>query len=289
MTPFDATVCALGEGPLWHPERGMLFWFDILGKRLYAQSPEKEGQTRLEWRFDTHFSAAGWVDRDTLLLASEAALWRFNIDSGAKVAVCALDADNPVTRSNDGRADPWGGFWIGSMGKETEPEAGAIYRYYRGELRQLKDKITVSNAISFAPDKSCGYYTDTVTGQIMRQPLSAADGWPDGDPTVFADLKGQRLNPDGAVTDAEGNLWVAMWGAACVVCFAPDGTEICRIDVPARQPTCPAFGGPLLRDLYLTSATTGLNDSDMQKRPLNGQTFVLHDVAQGVAEPRVLL
>ncbi len=285
MTPFDERLCALGEGPLWHPGRNTLFWFDILGKRLCARD---ESQT-LEWALEEHFSAAGWVDDDTLLMASETALWRFDIGSGDRQKVCNFDHENPVTRSNDGRADPWGGFWIGTMGKQAEPGVGAIHRFFKGEMRRLVPDVSISNAICFAPDRSCAYYTDTVTQQIMRQPLEVEAGWPVGTPDVLVDLKEARLNPDGAVTDADGNIWCAMWGAACVVCFAPDGTELRRIEVPARQPTCPAFGGPELRDLYVTSATQGLRDSEIERRPLNGATFVIKDVAQGLPEPAVIL
>lgn len=285
MTPFDVRACQLGEGPLWHPEIQTLFWFDIIGKRLLSRTG---AQTR-EWHFDRHYSAAGWVDRKTLLIASEDALWRFEIATGAQEKVCPLDADDPVTRSNDGRADPWGGFWIGTMGKQAERDAGAIYRYYRGDLRKLFSPITIANAISFAPDRSCAYFTDTVTQKVMRQPLAPDTGWPEGAPQVHIDLTAKRLNPDGAVTDAEGNLWIACWGAACVACFDPDGTERLRFDIPARQPTCPAFGGAAFRDLHVTSATDGLRTEEMEKRPLNGTTFVIENAGQGVPEPRVIL
>ena len=166
-TVFDATKCILGEGPLWHPEREALFWFDIKGMKLHAKGAA--GQSN--WAFDDNVSAAGWVDRDTLLIASERALHRFDIVSGGLETVVALEADNEVTRSNDGRADPFGGFWIGTMGKSAEPGAGAIYRYYKGELRQLFGDITVSNAICFSPDTAFGYFTDTDTGIVQRVAL----------------------------------------------------------------------------------------------------------------------
>ena len=117
---LDDTACQLGEGPLWHPTRGELFWFDILGKRLH-----RLGQS---WAFPTYVSAAGWVDDDTLLIASAIALSRFTLSTGATETLIALEADTPVTRSNDGRADPQGGFWIGTMALNAEPGAGAILR-----------------------------------------------------------------------------------------------------------------------------------------------------------------
>lgn len=241
------------------------------------------------WSFQEHFSAAGRVDADTLVLASETALWRFDITTGDKAKPCLLDAENPITRSNDGRADPWGGFWIGTMGKAAEPEAGAIYRYYKGNLRRMIAPVSISNAICFAPDRSCAYYTDTATQKIMRQRLEAETGWPEGGAEILVDLQEKRLNPDGAVTDANGNLWVAMWGASAVVCLSPEGQELRRVEVPARQPSCPAFGGPDLRDLYVTSATVGVYEEELKRRPTNGATFVLNDIAQGLPEPKVFL
>ena len=164
MTPFDDHLCTLGEGPLWHPERGALFWFDILSHRLFI----REGDTEQHWDFDTYVSAAGWIDDTTLLVASAEALLRFDIATGMSETVAPLEADNPVTRSNDGRADPWGGFWIGTMGIKAEPGAGAIYRYYRGELRALHSPISISNAICFSPDLAFAYFTDTPTNIVMR-------------------------------------------------------------------------------------------------------------------------
>lgn len=230
----DNRNCELGEGPLWHPLRGQLFWFDIIGKRLMT----RDGDAPREWQFEEHVSAAGWVDQDTLLIASETALSRFDLTTGASEPLVALEADDPRTRSNDGRADPWGGFWIGTMGKEAEPELGAIYRFYRGELRQLFAPITISNAICFAPDQSCAYFTDTLTQKVMRQTLDD-EGWPNGDPEVLIDLRADGLFPDGAVVDGEGCLWIAQWGASRVARYSSDGEFLSAIPLPARSPALP--------------------------------------------------
>ena len=279
MKVLNALQCTLGEGPLWHPTRSCLFWFDILSKTMHCQT----GTDVQSWSFDRYHSAAGWLDHDHLLIASEDGLWRFHIETAERSLVVALEAENPVTRSNDGRADPWGGFWIGTMGKALEPQAGAIYRYHEGALRKIVGDITISNAICFAPDRSCAYYTDTPTRQIMRLPLDGGTGWPTGPATCIVDLTDAGLNPDGAVTDAAGNLWVALWGASRVACYAPDGRHLRDEALPAEQPTCPAFGGAHLRDLIVTSAADGKDGT------YDGQTFMLGDAAQGVAEPQVIL
>lgn len=251
---FDARRCVLGEGPLWHPLRGQLFWFDILGKRMLS----RVGDQVLGWQFDEYVSAAGWVDQDTLFMASQTGFYRFDIGSGTRELIQPLEADNPMTRSNDGRADPQGGFWIGTMGTSGEPGAGAIYRFYRGEVRKLFADITISNAICFSPAGDIAYFSDTVTSKIMSQPLDA-EGWPSGAPAVFVDLSDEGLNPDGAVVDSAGNLWNAQWGAHRVACYSPEGVLLQSVTFAAKQVSCPAFGGPNLSTLYATSAAEGLD------------------------------
>jgi len=284
-TMFDPTRCELGEGPLWHPGRGQLFWFDILAGRLLT----REGDDTRHWQFGGHVSAAGWVDDNTLLIASESHLLRFEIATGKREDLVPLEADNPATRSNDGRADPWGGFWIGTMGKSAEPGAGAIYRYWRGEVRRLHDGITVPNAIAFAPDRSVAYFTDTPTRRIERQPLDPGTGWPSGPAESWLDLAPAGLVADGAVTDAAGNLWVAHWGAGRVAAYSADAKPLLSVDIPGRLSTCPAFGGPDFTTLYCTTAMEGIDAETRAAEPAHGQTFAATGVGQGRAEPAVLL
>ncbi|MBU2994617.1 SMP-30/gluconolactonase/LRE family protein [Octadecabacter sp. 1_MG-2023] len=279
-TVYDPRPCSLGEGPLWHPERGQLFWFDINNKRLLSRVDDVE----MVWRFDHHVSAAGWIDHDTLLIASDIELFEFDIETGTSKPRCPLEPENPLTRSNDGRADPWGGFWIGTMGKQAQPKAGAIYRWYNGELRTLFDGLTIPNAICFSPDREFAYFTDTPTRQIMRQPLGA-DGWPDGKPSLHVDLTPQGRNPDGAVVDADGNLWNAQWGASRVTCYDKQGREMLHVDMPAEQVSCPAFGGTDFTTLFATTAAEGMHaPSDTQ-----GQTFFTQLGQKGQPEHRVIL
>jgi sugar lactone lactonase YvrE len=285
MTPFDTRPCTLGEGPLWHPERHQLLWCDITAGRLLS----REDDAAREWAFPVNVSAMGWIDRDRLLVASEVALHEFDISDGASRIVAPLDANNTNTRSNDGRADPWGGFWIGTMGKAAEPGAGAIWRYWRGEVRQMYPGITIPNAISFTPGGRYAHFADSAQGKVWRVALSATDGWPEGEPEVFLDFAGRDGVPDGAVVDAEGYLWLAVWGEGCVAVHDANGQEIRRIPVPAPHTTCPAFGGPGLATLYVTSARQGLSDRALMDAPLSGQTFAIQTDAVGQPEHQVLL
>ena len=276
MRPVNDVRCALGEGPLWHPVRAEPYWFDITGRTLHA--PDRS------WSFDEMVSAAGWIDRDRLLIATETRLMRFDLATGADETLCALEADRPANRSNDGRADPQGGFWIGTMGKRAEHGAGSIWRWYRGELRRLYAGISIPNAICFPPGGRSACFTDTPTRRLMRVALDAS-GWPKAAPTCWLDLGAEGLNPDGAVFDAEGRLWLAQWGAGRVAVHAPGGAFLRALPVPAAHTSCPAFGGPDQTDLYVTTARQGL----AAPGPLDGATFHGGGHGPGQAEHRVLL
>lgn len=279
MTPLsvhDARQCSLGEGPLWHPLRSQLFWFDINAHQLLTAGHM--------WQFDEYVSAAGWVDKDTLLVASETQLFAFDLRNGTQTHVAPLEADTDVTRSNDGRADPQGGFWIGTMGKAAEPGAGAIYRYFKGQLRKLFAPITISNSICFSPDGRTAYFCDTPQKQIMAVDLDP-QGWPETEPRIAVDLTSTGENPDGSVVDAQGNIWNAQWGSGRVACYTPAGDFVRAIDVPGTHTTCPAFGGPNGDTLFVTSATEGLTAPNAAQ----GQTFAISDVAMGQKEHQVIL
>lgn len=280
----------LGEGPLWHPERQQLFWFDIVNSKLLS----RVGDQALSWQFDRNVSAAGWIDRDHLLIASETGLSRFNLETETEEMLCDIEADNPLTRSNDGRADPWGGFWVGTMDKAGEPGKGTLYRWRPdGELRVIQHKMSTPNAICFDPIRSVAYFSDTKTRIIWRTGVDPETGWPQGEKTVFVDLRATsdrpERKPDGAIIDAEGCLWSAQWGAARVARYSPEGAFLSSIDLPTGHTSCPAFGGPDLRTLFVTTAQQKLPESRPDWIETAGNTFSVLVTVSGQAEPRLAL
>ena len=285
MIVFDARRCELGEGPLWHPQRGQLFWFDILGGTLMSRA----GEEALSWDFGELVSAAGWIDRDHLLVAAESGLWRCAIETGARERVAPFPAGAVALRSNDGRADPWGGFWIGRMGKQAEERAGGIWRLWRGELRAVRTGITIPNAICFDAERELGYFADTRAGTVWAQRLDPATGWPAGEPRVFLDLTEAGLHPDGAVIDSEGRFWNAQWGAGRVACYAPDGRFVREERFEATRTSCPAFGGAALGTLFVTSAQEGMDAAARDAEPSAGMTFARELDVRGRPEPAVVL
>jgi sugar lactone lactonase YvrE len=284
---FDDRRCELGEGAFWHPLRGQFFWFDITGFRLLTR---EDGAAR-EWGLGEHVSAAGWIDRDRLLIASETGLWRFDLLTGAQELLTPLSADLAHLRSNDGRADPWGGFWIGTMGKRAEERAGAIWRYWRGELRELFPGLSIPNAICFDAAREIAFFADTRPGTVWQQRLDPATGWPVGSPDVFLEMRQTEGNsPDGAVIDAEGRFWTAQWGAGRVACYdGRDGRFLGAESFGAVRTSCPAFGGEGLSTLFVTTAQQGMDALARAAEPLAGMTFARAIAAKGVAEPQVVL
>ena len=280
VTVFDNRKCKLGEGLLWHPLRNQLFWFDILNKKLLSRINED----KKEWQFNEMASAAGWIDENNLLIAFETNLSIFNLETSKIDRLIALEETNSTTRSNDGRADPWGGFWIGTMGKNMEKNAGKIYRFFKGKLEILFDKITVSNSICFSPDKLYAYFTDTFTNQIMRQRLGP-EGWPKDKPEIFIDLIKEKINPDGSIVDADGCLWNAQWGSGKCSRYDSQGKFLEQIIIPASQITCPSFGGQNLQTLFLSSASIGLESLE----DLAGSVFKLNTRYKGQKEHKIIL
>ena len=283
---FDGRSCLLGEGALWHPLREELFWVDIKNNQLLS----RKGDVAKSWTFEHMPSAIAWVDASTLLIANNMGLMTFDLESEATRQVCAIEAENSETRSNDGRADPWGGFWISTMNNdESLPPAGTIYRFYKGELRTIVTGLSVPNGICFDQARGLAYFTDSPTSIMSCLKLDPAKGWPDGAaPAVFMDHSDEGLIMDGAVIDADGCLWTALWDGAAVVCYSPDGELLQKLSTETLRPTCPCFGGAAAKDLYVTTAAIGLGEASDSPVPA-GTTLLFKDSVNGLPQPCVQL
>lgn len=247
--------CTLGEGPQWDADNKRLYWCDILERRLHWLSPVSGDSGH--YQLDHMVSLAAPLDSGGLLLVGEDRLSRFDPSNGSTETFCDFEADNPITRSNDARVDRHGSLWLSTMGKAAEKNAGSLYRLHRGKLTRLRSNLTIPNAICFSADGQFAWFTDTVTGVVMRWSLDS-EGWPQGEPQPWADFSSTTGNPDGAVVDSEGCLWLALWGAGRVVRLDHNGQVIGRVELPVSQPSCSAFAGQDLKTLYITTAQEGL-------------------------------
>ncbi|GLQ09417.1 gluconolactonase [Devosia yakushimensis] len=280
--------CALGEGPIWHPGRQQLFFFDINEQTLFAVTAA--GEIADSWLFNEIVAAAAIIDDHTLALATETGLKQFDLATGGMNRINEIEAGNALTRTNDSRVHPSGAFWIGTMTKgEQETPIGSVYHYRAGTLTTLKSGIKIPNATCFSPDGTIAYWSDTPTKQIMQCPTDPATGLPNGEWTLFADVSNHRGYPDGAVVDSQGYLWNARWGGSCVVRHAPDGSVDCIIEVPVSQVTCPAFGGPDLKTLFITTANKNLSAEQLAAEKVAGGLFAIAVDVAGLPETPIAL
>lgn len=282
MVALDAHRLELGEGPGYDPATDLAWWFDIPARRLFTRQIAA-GETMMHELPITASAMAVTTQMKQLLLTEDGLYFRDPV-SGVLDLHLAVEADNPRMRSNDARVHPSGAFWISTMSWQAENGAGSIYRYYRGQLERLWDGITIPNAICFSPDGRTAYFTDTPTRRIMRVDTDPSNGRVLGQPQDFVtDLHW----PDGAVTDAAGNLWVAMFGTGQVLGFDPSGRAIHEFNLPAINLTCPAFVGRDARQMLVTSALFGLNATARKQAPDAGATFVLPIAFTGRFDPQV--
>lgn len=280
---FIDSRCELGEGPFWHPLQERLFWFDILNKTLFSAT--SGGIMVDRFTFDATVSAAGVIDADHLAIASVQGIYKLQISTDTREIITPLDPEATTTRSNDGRVNPAGGFWIGTMGLKDPGTvaAGALYQVRGGEVTKLLSGIHIPNATSFTPDGRRAYFTDGVTKVIRTVETNPETGLPVGEWQEFARTEG-GVDPDGAVVDSEGFIWNAEWNGSRVVRYAPNGKIDRVVKVPVSRPTCPAFGGKDSKTLYITSAREGLTPDDLANQPNAGGVFAIEVDVPGQAE-----
>ncbi|MDQ0346027.1 SMP-30/gluconolactonase/LRE family protein [Ancylobacter vacuolatus] len=285
-TLLGAERCHLGEGPAYDAARDTAWWFDIVEKRLHEARLGTGAITA--HALPVMASALAMVDAERQLLVTEGGLALRDIASGRLESVATVEADKSGTRSNDARVHPGGTFWFSTMGRAAEPGAGTIYAFHAGSVIPLFRAVTIPNAICFSPDGTLGYFADTALGELYRVRLDPVSGLPLEAPSVLH-RHGGAGGLDGAVTDAEGLIWCAIWGGARLNAYSPAGDLVRSVATPALQTSCPVFVGPGFDRVLVTSAWEGMDAATRAADPEHGRTFLIDIGAKGRAEPRVRL
>jgi sugar lactone lactonase YvrE len=278
MQALPVAPSVLGESPFWHPDEGALYWCDIPGRRLNRWH-EASGEHR-HWDFDTEPCACAPVPGGTLLLAMRDGLWRFDPRRGTRERLAAPPYDPAVERFNDGKADPEGRFWVGTIYEPRSAPAAALWRWAGGRLERMAGDATVANGLAWSPDGRTLYWADTKAHRIRAYTLDAEGRLTQ--PRTFAQFppkaEGQDLatyggRPDGAAVDREGAYWVAMFEGQRLLRLAPDGRVLQELALPVRCPTMPCFGGADLCTLYVTTAREKRPAEELAAQPLAGRVL----------------
>jgi sugar lactone lactonase YvrE len=276
----------LGESPFWHPHERTLYWVDIPGRRVNRL--RSDGATE-SWDMPSEPGCIAPVAGGGLVIALRDGVYRARAWGAALECVARFSYDPKTTRFNDGKADPEGRFWAGTM---YEPRDARLAELYSVDLRedngsggqpvvQLKAHNAITaNGLAWSPDAKAVYWADTAHHVIHAWDWDAQSngmthhrvfhefsgkpaGWKPGD-------GGYGGRPDGASVDAEGNYWCAMFEGQRLARLSPKGDVIDTIELPVRCPTMPCFGGDDLRTLYVTSSREKRSADELQAFPLSG-------------------
>ena len=273
--------CVLGESPLWHPVSNRLYWCDIPSAALHEWDPRTQKHRR--WVFDSDVSCCAAVMDGSLLLALRKGLLRFDPQTDARTLLIPAPYEPSQERFNDGKVDPLGRFWVGTIYEPRQPALAGLYRmsHREGTLhldRQAAPDLTVSNGLAFSPDGRTIYRSDTTSHTIFRADYGLEEGVP-GNWQVWARFERRQAQqplseyggrPDGAAVDAQGCYWVAMYEGQRLLRLSPQGQCLQSLDLPVRCPTMPTFGGDDLRTLFVTTARQNRPAQELAEQPWAG-------------------
>lgn len=276
-----AAEARVGEGPVWDERLGVLWWVDITGRSIHRTDPS----TGVDATFEVgqQVGAIALCESRQLVVALQDGLATFDIDTGTVELVCPID-DKPGMRMNDGKVGPDGHFWVGRMAIDEQAGAGSLLRFgVDGRASTVLDGVTLANGLDWSPDGQVMYFIDTPTGSVDILRLSAG-----GDSVVQRDPLARFADglPDGLTVDAEGCLWVGLWGGWGVERLDQHGRMLKRIHLPCENVTSCAFGGPDLDQLFVTTACEGLSDAERAAQPAAGGLFRSSPGVQGLPARR---
>lgn len=271
----------LGEGALWNPKTQELLWINITGKILNFYKPES-GNNK-EMFTGQLIGTVVPTSSGNVLVALQNGIYFFDPETGTKKQMVNPESDLPNNRFNDGKCDPAGRFWAGTMSTKDEKNAGALYRLDSNlSIQKMIENVSISNGIVWSLDKTKMYYIDTPTQKVVVYDYDNSTGEIKNKKTAI-EIPKEMGAPDGMTIDAEGNLWIALWGGFAVGCWNPESGELLQtVDVPAKNVTSCAFGDEDLGTLYITTARISNSEEELDKFPFSGGIFKIRPGVKGI-------
>lgn len=269
--PIGPIRAELGESPVWDPNRNVLWFVDILGRRIHRYDPAHSETASLE--VPQEIGAVVPRRGGGLVAAVRDGIAHIDDETGAFELITPIEADRPANRMNDAKCDRRGRLWAGTMAFEATPTSGTLYRYDPDRtLTVVLDGLSISNGLGWSGNDRTMYFVDSASG-IDRFDFDLIAGTLENRRRLITIPSDIGL-PDGMTIDSEDHLWVAIWGGSRVQRYTPEGRLDREIQLPASHVTSVAFAGPTLKDLYITTARVGLTADQLEHEPLAGACFV---------------
>lgn len=262
----------LGEGPVWDEITKRLYWVDISSSGLFIYDPEKRTNTN----YDTgdHTGAIALREQGGLVMATKTGFAFYDPETRKRTNITDPESDIPGNRFNDGKCDPRGRFWAGTMAYDQKEGAASLYCLNPDLSVDVKiSRLTISNGLAWDTRLGKFYIIDTPTQKIYSYDYEESSG-SISNREVIKEIEENEGHPDGMAIDTEGNLWVALYGGGKVLGIDPNSGEVLHeVHLPVPQVTSCTFGGSQLDELYITTCRQFMTEQELNKAPLSGSLF----------------
>ena len=269
----------VGEAPVWVAREQALYWVDNKGRKIFRLG--SDGEVR---QFDSPCQVCCLAPRQSggFVAGTDRGFAAIDLEDGRFEVIANPEEDRPRNRFNDGKTDPLGRFWSGTMDNLEEEATGSLYRLDPDlSWHRMDSGYRVTNGPAFDRDRGRMYHNDSARSTIFAFDFSEAGEL--SDRRVFATFGEGDGHPDGMTVDSDGFLWVCFWDGWCLRKLSPEAEVVERIDMPVQRPTSCTFGGPALDRLYVTSASKGIDEDALAMQPCAGGLFLVDTGARGVA------
>jgi sugar lactone lactonase YvrE len=276
----------LGEGAIWDTLTERLYWVDIEGCKFNIFDPVS--LENIVYATNKRIGTVVPVDTHSVLVALQDGIAFIDLSNGTMRYHIATDVHKSHNkRFNDGKCDPKGRFWVGTLSMDGVPEVSSLYCIdHKLSIEEKIAGVTISNGIVWNFDSTAMYYIDTPTKKIVKYDFDLQSGQI-SNPEVVIQIENNMGFPDGMAIDSEGMLWIALWDGFCVARYNPQNGELMqKVNVPAPKVTSCAFGGENFDRLFITTASVEMTDDELTRYPASGGIFVANVNIKGAPTHR---
>jgi L-arabinonolactonase len=287
ITPIGDYRAVLGESPIWSQSEQALYWVDIKDPHILRHDAVSSSTRR--WKMPTEVGSIGFAANDRLIVALRSGIAFFDPVTASLHSLTHPEKDRPGFRFNEGKVDPAGRFWVGSVEDPGFSPDGRLFCVDSdGRFIVKETAIAMPNALGWSPDQRTMYFADSFQRCIWAYDFSASDATI-SNRRVFALVPENEGYPDGLTVDSEGYVWNAQIDGWRIKRYHPAGKIDRVLELPVRRPTSMVFGGADLKTLFITSATFRLADEELRLQPMAGSLLKVPTDIRGRAEPRFAL